>query len=173
MAVFVSFSDESGTANPAGDFLVSGYVGDELAWTFIAGSWQEYVLDGPPKIPYLHVNELRQHAWKEKYGITHLDSQDRLDATVRILSTTGSLSVVRSVINRADLNEIIHSRFKQKNRIPVHLREPDYFCFLACLVFTLAEVARKYTVVDKVDFVVSKKQKVTHHLHSMYRDTAT
>jgi hypothetical protein len=169
MTVFVSFSDESGIPDSAGDFLVSGYAAEESAWQFITASWQE-MLDGPPKIPYLHMNEIRHQEWREEHGISHLDSQDRVDAAVHILSVSKCLSVVRSVMNRADLAAIVHGRFKSKTRIPIHLREPDYFCFLAYLVFTLAEVSKKTPAVDKVDFVVSRKERITHHLHSLHRD---
>ena len=75
MAVFVSHSDESGVGDPGGKFLVSGYVAREAYWPAIAREWQEKVLDGPPKIPYLHMREIRNEAWRNEHGITFDDSQ--------------------------------------------------------------------------------------------------
>ena len=153
-----------------GDFLVSGYVADEKEWPCVASAWQERVLDGPPKLPYLHMSELRNEKWRDSLGITHLDSQDRVDEAVRLLSHAGCLSIVASVINRSDLASIIHSRYKRKKDIPIYLVEPDYFCFLGYSVYTVVGVHKKYPNAEKVNFVVSRKQNVTHHLHQAHID---
>jgi hypothetical protein len=41
---------------------------------------------------------------------------------------------------------------------------------MAYSVFTLAEVYKKYPSVDKVNFVVSRKQKVTHHINEFHEE---
>jgi hypothetical protein len=113
MAVFVSYSDETETGSLS-DFLVSGYIADEkLVWPFFAAAWQERVLGGPPKIPFLHMTQIRNLEWRstEGNGISKLDSEDRITAAVNLLATCGDLSIVTSAIRRADLNSAILSKF--------------------------------------------------------------
>jgi hypothetical protein len=170
VAVFVSFSDEAGTGDAKGEFLVSGYVAEEREWPFVAGAWQERVLDGPPKIPYLHMTEIKNDGWRRKYEISQHDSQDRISEALKILSHSGGLSINTSIIKRSELTAILHSRYSRKKDVPLHLSEPDYFCFLAYSAFTVANVYRKYPCAEKVDFVVSRKQKVTHHINGAHDD---
>jgi len=59
MAVFVGNSDESGVADLRGHYLVGGLIGCESNWPYLDRAWQERVLDGPPRIPYLHMREVR------------------------------------------------------------------------------------------------------------------
>jgi hypothetical protein len=47
MPVYTAYSDESGVADPTGEFLVCGYLGTEPAWDYVRRAWQERVLDGP------------------------------------------------------------------------------------------------------------------------------
>src|SRR5258708_18243590 len=63
VAVFLANSDESGTGDPRGEFLVAGYVAAEDYWGSFAERWQKRVLDGPPVLPYLHMHEIRPEAW--------------------------------------------------------------------------------------------------------------
>jgi Protein of unknown function (DUF3800) len=163
VAVFVAYSDESGVADPAGEFLVSGYVANELEWPWIASAWQDRVLNGSPQLPYLHMREIRNEEWRNQHGISFNESENRISEAVRVLYSMGAMSAIASVIKREDLREVIHSKFKRKKNIPVGLDEPDYFCFLAYASFMLAEVYKRHPHAKKVNFIVSKKNKVTEH----------
>jgi hypothetical protein len=55
-------------------------------------------------------------------------------------------------------------RYKKSKHVPTGIDQPDYFCFMAYAVFILAQVYKKWPEAKKVDFVVSRKQGVTHHL---------
>src|SRR5579862_4656280 len=60
MAVFVSASDETAGRGQADLFFFGGWLGPEEDWSrFFVPAWQERVLDGPPKIPYLHMTDIR------------------------------------------------------------------------------------------------------------------
>jgi hypothetical protein len=168
VAIFVSFSDESGVADPTGEFLVSGYVADEKNWPYVAAAWQERVLDGPPKIPYFHMKEIRRPEWRAEHGITYNQAEDRISEAVRVLYSTGSMSAVASVIKRQDIQELFHARYKRKKNVPTGLDEPDYFCFVAYASFMLAEVYRRYPEAERVNFIVSKKHIVTQRLQEFY-----
>ena len=92
MAVFVAASDESGGSTHLSDFQCTGWLAPENDWLrFFGPAWQEHVLDGPPKIPYLHVTEMRSRAWREKHGLTRRDAENRLDEAAGVIASTGSL----------------------------------------------------------------------------------
>lgn len=170
VAVFLSFSDEAGTGDPQGDFLVEGYLAPELDWPFVARAWQQYVLDGPPKLPYLHMIEVRNEDWLKRFGIGYLEAQDRIDEAARIISHAGSLRIVQSIINRGELAEIIHSRYHRKKDIPQPLLDPDYFCYLTYFVGVVVGVHTNFPDAEKVDFVVSRKKYITHNLVNSHDD---
>ena len=171
MAVFVSYSDESETGNRS-DFLVSGYVAAETLWEFVAKAWQERVLDGKPPIPYLHMNEIRDDEWRatKGKGISRPEAENRIDEAVTILSATGVLYIASSVIKRSDLESAIHSRFTRKKDITEALAHPDYFCFHAYCNWVLGIVRHRVPEVEKVNFVLSNKKKITHHLVIDFQD---
>jgi hypothetical protein len=169
MAVFTAYSDESGVADPSGEFLVCGYVAEERVWPFVNAAWQERVLDGPPKLPYFHMKEMRRPEWRQQHAITFNDAETRIAQAILVLYGTGSMSALASVINRRDLQDVFHSKFKRKKQVPIGLDEPDYFCFVAYVAFVLGEVYRKYPDATKVNFVVSRKEPVTKRLNSLYK----
>src|SRR6267378_5096898 len=90
MAVFVAASDETNSAN--GLYHYEGWLASESDWTrFFTPAWQERVLDGPPQIPYLHMTEMRSRAWREQWGITQANVDERLDESARVIDQMGSL----------------------------------------------------------------------------------
>lgn len=170
MATFVAFSDESGVADPGGEFLVSGHIADERDWPLVVRAWQARVLDGPPALPYLHMSEIRRDEWRRQHRISFNDAEERVAEAVRVLYSMGPMLAVVSVIKRKDLQEVFHNRFKRKKQVPLGLDEPDYLCFIAYATILLAEVHRRYPVADRVNFVVSSKQKVTDRLSLFVED---
>jgi hypothetical protein len=163
VAVFVSFSDESGPGNSTdGTFLVSGYVAEESEWPYIAHAWQQWVLDGPKKIPYLHMIEIDDE-WQLKYG----DMESTLDEAARLLSHSGSLRIVRSRVDLAELSEAVSA---YDGKAPRTLRDPDYYCYLKYFVAVTIGVHRTFPLAERIDFVVSRKQYVTHHLEKSHDD---
>src|SRR5262252_1267158 len=75
-----------------GPFLFAGYVGPERDWSkFLVPAWQERVLDGPPRIPYLHMTEIRSNEFRNTVGITRPAANARVDEAVDVIDTMGSL----------------------------------------------------------------------------------
>src|SRR5437867_6435711 len=92
MAVFVSGSDETSGKTQRDSFLFAGWVAPEEDWSrYFAPAWQERVLDGPPIIPYLHMTEMRSRSWRDQFGISQLDADDRIDEALRLIDTMQSL----------------------------------------------------------------------------------
>src|SRR5215813_4014896 len=87
----ISASDEHSSSDGRGMFLFAGYVGPERDWSeFFVPAWQERVLDGPPKIPYLHMTEIRSNEFRNKFGIARPAADARVDEAVDVIDTMGS-----------------------------------------------------------------------------------
>ena len=107
MAVFVSGLDETAGKTHRDTFLLAGFVAPEHDWSrFFAPAWQERVLDGPPAIPYLHMTEIRSPKWREKYGLSKLEADDRIDTAIALIvrckayiRSASALMLVLSVID--------------------------------------------------------------------------
>jgi hypothetical protein len=170
LAVFVAYSDESGVADPGGDFLVAGYVAHEDEWPWVASSWQQRVLDGPPRIPYLHMTDIRREAWRNQHGISFNDAEERVNEAVRVMRSTGSLYAISSVMRHSDLIDIFsHDDFKRSKRKTARgLDEPDYLCFLGYAAFVLGKIYQKHPEVEKINFIVSRKKGITEHLNEFH-----
>jgi hypothetical protein len=171
MAVFVAFSDEAAVADPQGTFLMGGYAADEKEWPYVVTAWKERVLDGPPRIPYLHMHEIRSEAWRQKHGISYNQAEDRVSEAVRVMFSSGAVSAIGSFIRRGDLEQTIQSGLRAEGtRLPIGLNEPDYLCFIAYAAHCLAQIYNRHHDVDRVDFVVSRKKKITHHIATFHED---
>ena len=104
MAIFVASSDESAGKNQRDTFFFGGFVGPEDDWfRFFAPAWQERVLDGPPAIPYLHMTEIRSAQWRDKYGISRLQADDRVDEAFTLIDTMPTLYPVGLFTNPCHL----------------------------------------------------------------------
>src|SRR5437899_3049383 len=109
LAVFVSHSDETEAMSGRKRFLVGGYVAPETDWPYFAGEWDERVLAGPPRIPYLHMREITSPAWRSDHGISREQAEARVDVGVDVIGSAGSLSVLTSSLSRTDLKETLHA----------------------------------------------------------------
>src|ERR1700687_3364947 len=100
MAVFVSFSDESSGKTERDTFLFGGWMGPEEDWSrFFTPIWDERVLAGPPRIPYLHMTEIRRPEWRKAQGLTEIDAENRIDQGCVILDQLANLHPIRLVMN--------------------------------------------------------------------------
>jgi hypothetical protein len=171
VAVYTAYSDESGVGDPSGTFIMGGYLAPEQDWKELTESWQNRVLNGPPQIPYLHMKEIRREEWRAEHGISYNDSENRISEAVRIIYSRGSLSAVASHMRRDHLAQIVHDPLraaKVKGEFYA-LRDPDYLCFLAYAVFVLGQAKKRYRDVDTVNFVVSRKRKVSEHIEDFHK----
>lgn len=171
MAVFVAFSDESDVGNAQGEFFMGGYVADEKEWPWVVKAWVERVLDGPPRIPYLHMTEIRREEWRADHSISYNQAEERISEAVRVIFSSGAVSAVGSYMRRDELKDTIHkSLHAAGTRPPIGLDQPDYLCFIAYAAHCLDHVLRHYQDVDRVDFVVSRKNKVTNHISTFHEE---
>ena len=126
MAVFTAFSDESGSGDDRGSFVVGGCVADVDSWSYFSTAWQERVLDARPSIPYLHMVEIRRKAFKLKYGLSDLQAEDKVRTASKIIDATGGLSNIVSHVNQADLRDVLQGRLlAQDVRLRIGVDQPD------------------------------------------------
>ncbi len=173
MAVFVSASDEGSGANHLCQFEVTGWLAPEEDWYhFFAPAWQFRVLDGPPRIPYLHVTEIRSKKFRAKYGLTELQADDRLDAAASVIGALGSLYPVRIALDGGLFRQVFASHKLLAVSGGVKRYEPDYYAFnayaYAYAYAVLARVKINHPEAEKVDFIVENKAGITKHLSDFY-----
>jgi hypothetical protein len=162
MTAFIAYSDESEKKENQ-RFYYAGLVAPKLDWdNWFSPAWQERVLDGPPKLEYLHMTEDK---WRTKNGISWYEAEKRIDEGVRVFDSMGSIFPVTVSINAqlfrqlSDGWKIETTTRRQKAK---YKAEPDYLCFLLYVFCVLKEISSLHGNVEKVDFVIERKKKVTH-----------
>ncbi len=173
MAVFVSGSDESAGKNQRDTFLFAGWVGPEQDWSqFFAPAWQERVLDGPPKIPYLHMTDIRSAQWRSKYGISKLQADDRIDEAFSLIRQMHTFLPVGISLDAG----LVRDRFATTRVVDktgaAKPFDPDYICFLAYVYLVLSHVEMDHPEAEKVDFIVERKGHVTKYIQQFHSTIA-
>jgi hypothetical protein len=145
---------------------MAGYVSPEKEWPYITQAWQERVLDGPPRLPFLHMNQIRRESWRYAHCISYNDAEERVSEAVRILFSSGITSAIGSHMRRDHLKIAMQETLSAVNikRIPFSLRDPDYLCFIAYAMFVLFQVHRRCPDAQRVNFYVSRKKKISQHI---------
>jgi hypothetical protein len=65
---------------------MAGYVARKADLQYFRTAWRERVLDGPPKIPYLHMSEIRRESWRNKHNLSYNDSEECISEAVRVVT---------------------------------------------------------------------------------------
>jgi hypothetical protein len=171
MALFVSYSDESDTQNDARTFFMAGYAARETEWPRFAKSWQQRVLDGTPELPYLHMTDIRSPQWRSEHNITATEAERRTDEAIGIIESSSYLAAIVVCLNRSDLEDTVHQKLRDSSQpITRNVADPDYLSFLAYAESTIYGLRKCEPDVDRVNFVVSVKEKVTHHLKDFHAE---
>jgi hypothetical protein len=170
MAVFISASDEN-TDNQ--DFAFGGLLAPEQDWSsFFAPAWQEGVLNGPPMIPYLHMTEIRSRSFRERYGLSRLQADDRIDQAVDVIGNMGSMCALVIDVNSAHFrDEMKEVKFIAKSG-GVKKYHPDYTCFITYVYAVLLFLDKWRPEVEKVDFVVERNGEMTKHIQTFHENMA-
>jgi hypothetical protein len=179
MAVFTAFSDECGAGAPPGEipqgaYIIGGFVAAKSVWGNFAQSWHDRVLAASPRIPYLHMNEIRGSAFREKYKLTADDADAKVETATTLLSQFGGLDpgrpllhAVMSLINRKDLHDMVALVQAQGHKIQRGTLDlPDYLCFLGYIQTVLNFTPQLFPDTERIDFVVARNGKVTKHFES-------
>jgi len=174
MAVFISASDESSGATQVDDYQCTGWIAPEPDWSqFFAPAWQKRVLDGPPKIEYLHVTEMRSRTWREKNGLTRLDADNRMDEAGKIIAEMKSLYPVKIKVSGVRFQQLFNPHQLLAGSGGRKRYEPDYYPFVIYAFVVLNRVKIRFPNAEKVDFIVERKSSLTTHIQEFYESLPT
>jgi len=171
MAVFVSASDESDGGHHRSTFWHGGWVAPEIDWfNYFAPAWQERVLDAKPKIPFLHMTDIRDPGWRKVRGITWLQAQDKMDEATILIDQMGSLYPITTNMSGGAFLDA-HGKKKvmenvAKNKAARFL--VDHFSFNVYVYTVLHYVHAKHPEAEKVNFIVERKEGVFEKLKQFY-----
>jgi hypothetical protein len=170
VAVFLAASDETSGANAFALYHYAGWIAPVPDWwNYFTPAWQERVLDGPPKIPYLHMTDMRSRAWREQWHLTETDADERLDEAARVIDTMGSLYPLKLTIDTS----IFRPLYKPHKMIAASGAQkdyqPDFLAFTSYALAVLVRVHLKYPDAEKVDFLVENNSDVTKHIYELYK----
>jgi hypothetical protein len=172
MGIFVSFSDESETS---GFFHHAGLIAWEKEWDKVfVPAWQKYVLDRPPKIEYLHMTEIRSRAWREKRGLSPEEAELRVTAAVNLICKMNAKWAFQicSTTRTEYITEVGPLYFRKGPKSRRKIFKDDHLCWFGYMHTVLETVHRLYKGVDRVDFVVERKNGIfseISRLHDEFR----
>ena len=167
--VYLAASDESSGANSLSDFQITGWLAPEQDWQrFFAPAWQERVLDRSPKIPFLHVTDMRSRTWREEHSITQLQANDRLDEASDIINTMGSLYPVQIKVVGRDFRKLFHQTEFQTSSGARKRYEPDYYAYLPYAYALLCGVKIMFSEAERIDFMVEQKSGITPQMQGFH-----
>lgn len=166
MAVFMAAGDESDGPTQRGPFIYGGFVGRIKHWIeSFAPNWEKLVLNADPPIPNLHMVDIRNPRWREKYGLTPREAALRVDAAATIIGTS-ELFPLKTEFDGGHFRDVFsESQVVRYGKQPATYQfEPDYIGFLGFAYAAVDCVFQNYPDADKVDFVLERKTTVTHHI---------
>jgi hypothetical protein len=167
VSVYVAWSDESGAGDQKGQFLVAGYVGKEVDWPKFSNTWVEQILNSSPKIPYVHMVDIRSREWREKNGLSRDDANEKIRKAVKLIVGTDFISPYIGSMSELGWTGVKERWSKSGIKLRKHEGFPDYQCFIAYAFSVLNEIANQDAEVSRVIFNVSKKLYVPHYLHDV------
>ena len=170
MAVFVSHSDETDEGHHRGMFWHAGLIAPLDDWAlYFTPAWQEQVLDASPPIRYLHVSEMRGSKWRAQHNFSYSQMHDKLDAAQHVINTTGSLIPIGIKANAGVFLDLFRDYKMVKNKDEKAKRFLiDHLCFNAYTAVVLLYAKHQLPQVEKVDFVVDRKDGVFDKQKELY-----
>lgn len=174
VAVFVAGADESTGRTHADPFLFGGFVARERLWSrSFAPAWQRRVLNGPPKIDWLHMADVKSPKWRVEHGLTAGDVEHRLDEAFALIDAAGGLYPVAYRVDAGHLRnafaeagvKLVITTEGGLSRRPF---QPDYYCFIQWAFRVLRYVDHAYPDAEKVDFVIERNGRITKHIQRFH-----
>lgn len=169
MAVFVCGLDETSGRHQRDKFFMGGFVAYETEWTLtLAPAWEKCVLAGPPRIPYLHMTDIRSREWREEHGLSKTAAEERINRAIDIIDKTSNLSPIGIEVDGGEVRDSFsETRILHPNGGNVPF-DPDYICFLAFSYLALSYVAQTYADAERVDFIIEKNGRITRYIQAFH-----
>lgn len=167
MGVFIAASDETSGADHRSRFMNCGFLAPEEEWSLFSEKWDAKVLAGPPRIPYLHMTEIRSSKWREENSLTDCEAQRRVEAAFSLISETPALTPVAAGLDAGHLLDT----FTKKVELTSGARRPfapDYLAFISYAFAVLMFCHHNKPNAEKVNFVVERKGETTNRIQEFY-----
>ena len=167
MAVFLSASDETLGASHRSPFRRCGFFAPVDDWERLSEAWEIKVLAGPPRIPFLHMVDIRRPEWRAKFGLSQSDADSRVDAAFELIAATPSLTPVGMGLNSGH----VYDTFTKKVGISSGAGKkfvPDYVAFPGYVYAVLQFCHLQRPDAERVDFYIEKNGEITDHLREFY-----
>lgn len=130
------------------------------------------MLNGTPRLDYLHMVDLRNQAWRDEKGISWEEAERRIDAAFDLIDGAGGLFPVAGlVLDTAHMLQALESTrllLETSGGIARRPWVPDFLCFFSYAKNVLAYVSEKYPDADKVDFIIERNGRITHTIERFY-----
>src|SRR5438045_3880986 len=117
------------------------------------------------------MTEIRSKDFRDEHGLSEEEAEKRVDKAFLVIDSIGSL---RPISSRMDAGTFFDN-FSKKNkmRISSGARKkflPDYLAFIGYVVTVLGHVDDHFPDVEKVDFLVERKEGITDYINEFYKD---
>jgi hypothetical protein len=148
-------------------FMRCGFLAPENDWSLFSEQWDMRVLVGPPRIPYLHMTEIRRREWRDEHKLTEADADRRVDEAFAVIAATPSLTPLCSGLNSGHM----HDTFTKKVMLTSGAKKkfmPDYLAFPAFAHMVLYFCHMYRPDAKKVDFIVERNGEITDHIKDFY-----
>lgn len=167
MAVFIAASDETLGADHRSPFMRCGFLAPVDDWIAITEQWDRRVLAGPPRIPYLHMTDIRSRVWRDEHKLTETDAARRVDEAFAVIAEMPSLTPVGSGLNSGFMYDTITKKMKLTTGAKRKFI-PEYIAFPAYVYLVLYFCHLKRPDAEKVDFIVESNGEITDHIREFY-----
>jgi hypothetical protein len=172
MTVFLAALDE--TRNKKGDFTLGGWLASEDDWTrYFEPAWSDRVLNGQKPIPYLHMSEIWNAEWQDKYRILGRDAYWTVEEAVTVIYSMGSLYPITAGVTDRDFQTTLVEPLAQIGGFGEIIEDPDYLCFIAFAIMAIQYVSLKCADATRVDFLIERSDRTTSKIEGFHSHLAS
>jgi hypothetical protein len=114
----------------------------------------------------MHMVEVRSRKWRKQYGLSGVEAERRVDEAARIIRSMGSLQLLTTWLDGGHFRGTFKgARIAQSGpQFGAYSFQPDYIGFLGFAYNALEYVKQHHPDAEKVDFVIERKDGVSHHM---------
>lgn len=164
MTVVVSASDETSR----GSFCYCGLVAPTSYWEGIfTERWDRRVLSGPPRIPYLHMTEIRSRAWRKENNLSDDEAERRVEESINVICKRKDPALFSFKFDGQFFDQRIKRAITTSTGRRICLTA-DYLGFIGYVYVVLHRVHKAMPRAKRVDFLVERNGEVTKNLHEFY-----
>lgn len=121
----------------------------------------------PPRIPFLHMTDIRSADWRKDNNISVADAEERVDQAVNIICKRNDPILFSFKFNGDLFNQRVKRKVKKPTGGAIWMM-PDHLGFLGYVYVVLEGVRTVIPTTEKVDFLVERAAGITDNLKYFY-----